>query len=220
MKVELERYTLAADALCGEAAAICTDYQGDPLKALDGAMGAGHESVAEHSSFTFVIEGVSRVLLAQLTRHRLASFSVQSQRYVRQSESMSVIPPSVKENKTALAAVTMHYDQAFNLYDDLIKMGIPSEDARYVLHQGICTKLMMTMNARELRHFMALRMCNRAQWEIRELADRLYQAAYHVAPKLFDNAGPGCVVGLCPEGKRSCGNPRIRDLMQMKEAEQ
>lgn len=159
--------------------------------------------------------GVSRVLLAQLTRHRLASFSVQSQRYVNQANAFSTIPPTIKANPAAYAAVGMRFHQNFDLYDDLVNMGIPEEDARYVLHQGVCTALVMTMNIRELKHFLELRMCNRAQWEIRELADRIFKIAYPIAPDSLANAGPGCVRGLCPEGKKCCGKPRSGEITKM-----
>ena len=210
MNVTLIRYTPEPDKLCGEAAAICTGYTGDPLKALRGALESGHESVAEHAGFTFRIEDVSRVLLAQLTRHRLASFSVQSQRYCGISYNMAM-PESVRNASSHVYDVFLDaVESSYKAYDWLIENGIPAEDARMVAPEGETTELVMTMNARELRHFFSLRCCNRAQWEIRELAWRMLKEVYVVAPELFKDAGPGCLRGACPEGKRSCGKPMKR----------
>ena len=207
MNVTLIRYTPEPDALCGEAAAICTGYKGDPLKALRGALESGHESVAEHAGFTFRIEDVSRVLLAQLTRHRLASFSVQSQRYCGISYNMAM-PESVRNASSHVYDAFLDaVESSYKAYDWLIENGIPAEDARMVAPEGEMTELVMTMNARELRHFFSLRCCNRAQWEIRELAWRMLKEVCVVAPELFKDAGPGCLRGPCPEGKRSCGKP-------------
>ena len=210
MNVTLIRYTPEPDALCGEAAAICTGYTGDPLKALRGALESGHESVAEHAGFTFRIEDVSRVLLAQLTRHRLASFSVQSQRYCGISYNMAM-PESVRNASSHVYDVFLDaVESSYKAYDWLIENGIPAEDARMVAPEGEMTEFVMTMNARELRHFFSLRCCNRAQWEIRKLARRMLAECSVVAPELFKDAGPGCLRGTCPEGKRSCGKPMKR----------
>lgn len=210
MNVTLIRYTPEPDKLCGEAAAICTGYTGDPLKALRGALESGHESVAEHAGFTFRIEDVSRVLLAQLTRHRLASFSVQSQRYCGISYNMAM-PESVRNASSHVYDVFLDaVESSHKAYDWLIENGIPAEDARMVAPEGEMTEFVMTMNARELRHFFSLRCCNRAQWEIRELAWRMLKEVYVVAPELFKDAGPSCLRGPCPEGKRSCGKPMKR----------
>ena len=207
MNVTLIRYTPEPDKLCGEAAAICTGYTGDPLKALRGALESGHESVAEHAGFTFRIGDVSRVLLAQLTRHRLASFSVQSQRYCGIPYNMAM-PESVRNASSHVYDVFLDaVESSHKAYDWLIENGIPAEDARMVAPEGETTELVMTMNARELRHFFSLRCCNRAQWEIRELARRMLAECSVVAPALFKDAGPGCLRGACPEGKRSCGKP-------------
>lgn len=209
MNVTLIRFTPEPDKLCGEAAAICTGYTGDPIKALRGALDSGHESVAEHASFTFRVEGVSRVLLAQLTRHRVASYSVQSQRYC------GVKPEWVVPQTIVDAGYKRDYLQmcglCYDLMCDMIRDGVPEEDARYIIPQGVTCKLIVTMNARELRHFFSLRCCNRAQWEIRELARRMMAECSVVAPELFKDAGPGCLRGPCPEGKRSCGRPMKRE---------
>lgn len=211
MEVKLISYPLNAEKLCGEAAAICTAYP-DTDKALRGALSSGHESVIEHASFTFRVEGVSRVLLAQLTRHRIASFSVESQRYVENSGQTPVVPPSIAANPKMAAEYEKLIGRAAMFYEDCLNEGIPAEDARYGFLQGGRTKLMMTMNARELKHFFSLRTCNRAQWEIRELADEMLRQVSIVAPGLFKKAGCACMQGKpCPEGKRSCGHPRTRE---------
>jgi thymidylate synthase (FAD) len=164
--------------------------------------------VLEHAVFTFRVEGVSRVTLAQLTRHRLASFSVQSQRYVKLEDPELVVPDSIRTSAFAAEAESsMRY--MLNLYHRMVEAGIPAEDARYITPQAVPTSLIVTMNARELRHFFSLRCCNRAQWEIRKLADEMLKLCRKAAPTLFENAGPGCIRGNCPE-KRSCGNPRSK----------
>jgi thymidylate synthase (FAD) len=201
MEVTLIRYTQDADQLAGEAAALC--YKGkNPERSLDIALGGGHESVTEHASFTFLVEGVSRVLLAQITRHRLASFSVESQRYCGANLDL-VIPNSMCSYDLVDDIVAVK--KAINrLYDHARALGVPHEDCRYMTLQAGKTRFMVTMNARELRHFFALRCCNRAQWEIRELANKMLKLCKDVSPVLFADAGPGCVRGHCPEGEKSC----------------
>ena len=208
MKVTLIRFTPEPDKLCGEAAALCTGYTGDPLKALRGALESGHESVAEHAGFTFRIEDVSRVLLTQLTRHRLASFSVQSQRYC--GANLDVALPDSMAIGDMINEIVEVKLAVKKLYNKAVELGVPAEDARYFTLQGGVTSLIVTMNARELRHFFSLRCCNRAQWEIRELARWMLAECSVVAPALFKDAGPGCLRGPCPEGKRSCGKPMKR----------
>lgn len=208
MNVTLIRFTPEPDALCGEAAAICTGYTGDPIKALRGALDSGHESVAEHASFTFRVEGVSRVLLAQLTRHRVASYSVQSQRYC--GADLGLVLPDSMAIGDMIDEIIEVKCAVKKLYNKAISLGTPQEDARYFTLQGGVTSLIVTMNARELRHFFSLRCCNRAQWEIRDLARRMLADCSVVAPELFKDAGPGCLRGPCPEGKRSCGHPMKR----------
>ena len=209
MKVKLLTHTTEPDKLVGIAAAKCTDTE-DYDKARMHSLASGHDSVAEHAVFTFEISGVSRALLAQLTRHRIASFSVQSQRYVRMSPIMSVIPPKIMENPAALALFQETLQKISDTYDTLInEYGIAKEDARYITPQGACTSLVMTMNGRELRHFFSLRCCNRAQWEIRELADLMLAECRKVAPALFADAGPGCITGGCPETRPCKQGPRL-----------
>ena len=218
MTVDLIAHTPDPVGLVGEAAAICTaatNYN----SARRGALASGHESVLEHVSFTFRVEGVSRALLAQLTRHRIASFSVESQRYVRVEDADFVVPPSITnhaDRKQVEFVYQSGIQSAMYSYNRLLELGIPEEDARFLLPNATPTRLIMTMNARELRHFFALRCCNRAQWEIREMADRMMELCKGVAPELFADAGPGCVRGSCPEGKRSCGAPRNLDTIGSK----
>ena len=185
----------------------------------------GHESPIEHVSFTFGIEGVSRSLLAQLTRHRIASYSVQSQRYVREKMFEYVVPPEIEAIPEAAAEYrrAMEEDERLTVLlkerhlQTLLAGGMEEkaanraaekqaiEDARFVLPNACTTKIMMTMNARSLMNFFHHRCCNRAQWEIRELARRMLALCLPVAPHLFKNAGPSCLNGPCPEGKMSCG---------------
>ena len=158
---------------------------GRPVKALRGALESGHESVAEHACFTFRIEDVSRSLLAQLTRHRLASYSVQSQRYC--GANLDVVIPDSMACPELVDDIVKVRRAVKKLYDKTISLGKPAEDARYFTLQGGATSMIVTMNARELRHFFSLRCCNRAQWEIRELARRMMAECSVVAPALFEN---------------------------------
>lgn len=204
MNVTLIAYTPSPCALAADAAAICTK-SAHGIPSLVNAMSSGHDSVLEHASFTFRIEGVSRVLLAQLTRHRIASFSVQSQRYCG-ANLETVIPETMCDADLADDVVAVE-KAVKELYNKAKEKGVPEEDIRYYTLQGGKTDLIMTMNARELRHFFALRCCNRAQWEIRGLADKMMELCKQAAPMLFADAGPGCVRGACPEA-RPCGKPR------------
>lgn len=205
MKVALIAHTCDAALLCGEAAAICTNSR-NPASALRHAMQSGHTSVLEHAVFTFRIEGLSRAALAQLTRHRIASFDVQSQRYVKLDNPEMVVPDTVRNSEFYEEACEL-MEKSMNLYKRMLEGNIPAEDARYITVQAVPTALIVTMNVRELLHFFSLRCCNRAQWEIRHLADEMLKICIHVAPTLFDDAGPGCVTGKCPE-KWPCGHPR------------
>jgi thymidylate synthase (FAD) len=207
MNVELIRYTPDPAELVGEAAAICTNAKHRD-KARRGALASGHTSVLEHASFTFRIDGVSRALLAQLTRHRIASYSVESQRYVDMGEMPCVIPQTIAERPEVLEEYKQVLAHIKAFYRYAVDQGIPAEDARYASPQAACTQLIVTMNARELQHFFSMRCCNRAQWEIREMADQMLMLCQNAAPELFSKAGPGCVRGKCPEGKMSCGRPR------------
>ena len=185
---------------------------GDQRAFVERVMQRGHLSVTEHANFTFAVEGVSRALLAQLTRHRLASFSVQSQRYVSMAEGFDyVIPPAIEAlGEDAKRAFIRQMETMHAWYCDWQeKLGgareSANEDARFVLPNAAATRLVMTMNARELMHFFSLRCCNRAQWEIREMAWQMLALCKQAAPALFEHAGPACVSGPCPEGKNTCG---------------
>ena len=174
-------------------------------------MAGGHFSTLEHASYTFAIDGVSRALTHQLVRHRLASFNQQSQRYVAYANGLDVIKPaSIAENPEASKLFDEMIDKTIEAYKAFLDAGIPAEDARYLLPNAAETKIVVTMNIRELLHFFSLRCCNRAQWEIRDLAWRMLELAKPTAPFIFCDAGPGCVRGACPEGKMTCGDPYPR----------
>ena len=205
MKVELITYTPTASGICCDAAAVCTNSK-NGYRSLQHSLASGHESVLEHAVFTFRVEGLSRAALAQLTRHRLASFSVESQRYVKLDDWKAVIPDTITKSKF-LQEADEQIRHSMELYRRMVEAGIPAEDVRYLTPQAITTNLVLTMNARELRHFFSLRCCNRAQWEIRHLADEMLRLCRKEAPILFEAAGPGCVTGNCPES-RPCGQPR------------
>lgn len=185
----------------------------------------GHASPLEHASFTFGIEGVSRSFLAQISRHRIASFSVQSQRYVDMDNADHVVPKEIYD--AGYSAVRLYEESvknSFNNYNELkeeltrkyIAEGMKEspakkkaqEDARYLLPEACCTRMIVTMNARELNHFFNLRCCNRASREIREVAEEMLKLVYPIAPHLFKSAGPSCVCGACPEGNMSCGKAK------------
>lgn len=234
-----ERVVAAAAKLCYSPASI-----GEVMEGLDDQKTAsfvnmlseiGHESPIEHASFTFGVEGVSRSLLAQLTRHRIASYSVQSQRYVREKMFDYVVPPEIdaipearREYIRAMEEDQAHYQRLTDLLKEKHKAALLDdgmeekaadraaekkaiEDARFVLPNACTTKLIVTMNARSLLNFFRHRCCNRAQWEIRALAQGMLRECLRVAPDLFRLAGPPCLAGPCPEGKMSCGK---RDVVR------
>ena len=218
MIVELLKYTQEPEKTCVIAGRLCYSAVGiEELKEkltqdkiediLKRIIKSGHLSVLEHASFSFGVEGVSRALLAQLTRHRIASFSVQSQRYVKFKNGVDfVIPPSIAKNEELLKKYNEFLKLSEKYYKDFLEAGILAEDARYVLPNASSTKIVITMNARELRHFFALRCCNRAQWEIRDMACRMLKLAREVAPVLFNDAGPDCLTIGCTE-MSPCGKP-------------
>ncbi|MDO5115780.1 MAG: FAD-dependent thymidylate synthase [Synergistaceae bacterium] len=223
--VKLIAATPEADKVVAAAAKICYSPSGAAqiLEGLDPARTAsflkmlreaGHLSPFEHASFTFAVEGLSRVATHQLVRHRLASYSQQSQRYVEMTGNSCIVPPSVARSEEALAFFSAQAEAAHECYTKLVALGIPREDARFILPHGAETRLVATMNARELHHFFALRLCRRAQWEIRETAKEMLKAVRAAAPQLFDSAGPSCVVaGRCAEA-HPCGEP-YRDMEQL-----
>ncbi len=240
MNVKLITYTPDAEKLIAAAAKLCyaksdidTLYENlTPEKVetfLKMLEDLGHESPVEHASFTFGIEGVSRALLAQITRHRIASFSVQSQRYVSKTDFSYILPPEIEKIPEAKSEFIAAMEEDARHYESLrekltavhlksnLEAGMneaeakraaekkANEDARFVLPNACDTRIIMTMNVRSLHNFFRLRCCNRAQWEIRELAVAMLKEVREVCPLLFGRAGPACLWGACSEGAYSCG---------------
>lgn len=240
MNVELLQYNPECEKIVAAAAKLCYSSSGiegilngldsDKTQAfIERLMSMGHESPIEHITFTFGIEGVSRSLLAQFTRHRMASFSVKSQRYVNEGNFEFITPPQIAENdkahelfKEAMADDVKKYNEIADIlsqknFENYISEGKDEktarrlaekkaiEDARYVLSNACETKIIATFNARSLLNFFKERCCERAQWEIRDMACRMLSLVKEVAPTIFKHAGPPCVSGKCPEGAMSCG---------------
>lgn len=222
LKVILLRHTLSPEETIALSAKLCYSKstiedlrdkisRKDQTAFIEKLMNMGHESVLEHVTFSFGVEGVSRVLLAQLTRHRIASFSVQSQRYVSYENGFGyILPDSIEAlGEEAVQQYQKQMDTIESWYVDwqkkLGKGEKSNEDARFVLPNACETRLVVTMNVRELRHFFSLRMCSRAQWEIRKMAEEMFRICFETAPALFSDAGPACIRGKCPEGEKSCG---------------
>ena len=188
------------------------------LKTLSHIIESGHGSVVEHLTFTFCVEGISRACANQLVRHRIASYSQQSQRYVKFDEVDMVMPPKIvtaSENELMNGGgydpdgciYDLIRDYQINLkmlVDDLRRAGVPEEDIRYFYPIGMKTNITVTMNARALLNFFKWRCCKQAQWEIREMADKMLEICEYVAPTIFKNAGPECLRSGCKEGKRGC----------------
>ena len=180
---------------------------------LSTIMSSGHFATLEHASYTFAVDGVSRALTHQLVRHRIASFNQQSQRYVKFKDGVSVVKPeSVAAECGGVCDVRRGHSGCRRCVSmTLLEPGVPAEDARYLLPNAAETKIVVTMNVRELLHFFSLRCCNRAQWEIRDMAHRMLELARPTAPFIFADAGAPCVRGACPEGKMTCGNPYLAE---------
>lgn len=222
MQVELLYHTAEPERAIATAARVCYAPVGaaelmetlddDQIRSiLSTILRSGHLSTLEHASYTFAVDGVSRTLTHQLVRHRLASFNQQSQRYVKmEGEPQIITPHTVSEDEERLAVFDEAIEAAFDTYHKLLALGVPAEDARYVLPNACETKIVITMNVRELLHFFSVRCCKRAQWEIRELACRMLELAAPTAPYIFMDAGAPCRRGPCPEGKMSCGDPYPR----------
>lgn len=186
----------------------------DQKSFVEKLMKMGHLSPIEHVSFTFAIEGISRACSHQLVRHRLASYSQQSQRYLNESKGFDyVIPPAIKADPALkkyfedfMAQSQRTYEEIINrLHERGIQGELANQDARFVLPNAAETKIMVTMNARELLHFFRTRCCRRSQWEIRQVAEEMLNICKKMAPTLFGRAGPACLFGPCPEGEFSCG---------------
>ncbi|MBQ8296420.1 MAG: FAD-dependent thymidylate synthase [Ruminococcus sp.] len=248
MNVTLISHTPSPEKLVAAAARLCYSDSGaadimdnmtDEKAAgfVDMLASIGHESPMEHAVFTFAIEGISRACSHQLVRHRIASYSQKSQRYVNENGFEYIIPPEIEavpeakaEFEKQMKAVTESYEKIADILtehhtSEFIAQGISekeavakarkkaNEDARFVLPNACETKIVVTMNVRSLFNFFKHRCCNRAQWEIRELAIEMYKLCYKAAPTIFKNAGPPCCTGVCTEGKMSCGNAaQVREL--------
>lgn len=251
MKVFLLQHTPQPETLVASAAKLCYSksnieniMQGleeeKTREFLNMLVEIGHESPIEHVSFTFGIEGVSRSLLAQITRHRIASFSVKSQRYVKEGQFEYIVPPEIENEPQAkeIYFKTMEdLQKQYNVITDILsskhyntfleegkseknakrlaeKKAI--EDARFILPNACETKIIITLNARSLLNFFKHRCCNRAQWEIRNLAVQMLKLVRQVAPTIFKNAGPPCLNGKCSEGKMTCGKiEEVRKFYQI-----
>ena len=211
-----ERVVAAAARLCYSASSI-DDLMGrekaEQEKLLRKILDLGHFSVLEHVSFTFGVEGISRACSHQLVRHRLASYSQQSQRYVSFDKQFdAVTPPTISENPELAEKYEALMADIHQHYCDFLEAGVPAEDARFVLPNAATSKIVISMNARELNHFFRLRCCRRAQWEIMLMAKEMLKLARQAAPALFATAGPGCLDGPCPEGAMTCG--AIKEVRQ------
>ena len=230
MKVVLVRHTPDPDKSVALSARLCYSPVGvtelqekmsdeEAARLVRMLVRMGHFSPIEHVTFTFAIEGVSRVLTHQLVRHRIASYSQQSQRYVKEHNFESIMPPAIAAIPEAKAKFETCMQNLQSLYNDLTdNYGIANEDARYVLPNAAETKIVCTFNARSLYNFFNLRCCNRAQWEIRDMAYKMLAEAKKVAPTLFFNAGASCVnTGRCPEGAMTCG--KLSEMLKLREKE-
>jgi thymidylate synthase (FAD) len=244
MKVKIIAYTPNPEEVVASAAKLCYSKVGvDEIqenlteegieKFVSMLSAIGHHSPLEHCTFTFAVEGISRACSHQLVRHRIASFSQQSQRYVKLDKFDYIIPTAIENNEFAkdIFLNAMEQDQKAyngiveelmneyiassgytlasipkNEYNKLEKLAI--EDARYVFPNACETKIVFTMNVRTLMNFFTHRCCDRAQWEIRDLANEMLIQVKEIAPTLFKKAGASCVRGKCPEGSMSCGNPK------------
>ena len=172
---------------------------------LKQVLNLGHTSVIEHTNFTFAISNVSRSLTHQLVRHRIASYAQQSQRYVDFKKPSYITPPKIEKNKEMKKAYDLTMKNIWKEYNKLLEMSIPAEDARFVLPNATCTNIIVTMNARSLMNFFELRCCLHAQWEIRQLANKMLKEVKKIAPTIFKNAGPACKTKkICPENKKDC----------------
>ena len=220
MKVRLINYTKDPEKIVAQSARLCYSASGiDELKEkltdksttslIKKIIKLGHYSVLEHATFTFAIEGISRVTSHQMVRHRLASFSQQSQRYVKMSkeEFPYIVPKSIAKDEKLNKIFINAIKELDGIYHLLLDQCIEAEDARYILPQAVTTKMILSANARELLLIFKLRCCNRAQWEIKEVAMNMLKEVKDIAPTIFENAGPPCILGTCPEGELSCGKP-------------
>lgn len=234
LNVVLVSHTPDPEKVIGSAARLCYSAinvehlvsraaEQDQRPFLEKLTAVGHLSPTEHVSFTFAVEGISRACSHQLVRHRLASYSQQSQRYVSEAQFEYIIPPSIREDADLKILFEQTMETIRNAYQHLTQRlaeksqstETAREDARFVLPNAVETRIMITMNARELLHFFSQRLCNRAQWEIRALALAMLRQVQPLAPSIFRLAGPPCLSGKCPEGPRSCGKAKeVRALLR------
>jgi len=224
LHVVLLRHTPEPEEVVAMAAKLCYSPAGveelkEKIEAKDQATfverlaSIGHLSPVEHISFTFGIEGISRACTHQLVRHRVASYSQQSQRYVKADQFDYIVPPSIKKDPDltrefgkCMAEAQSNYTKVLKRLEELGYKGESGQqDARYLLPNAAETKIIITMNARELLHFFRVRCCNRAQWEIRGMSERMLAIVKGIAPTIFAKAGPGCLAAACPEGTMTCG---------------
>jgi len=223
MNIKLVSYTDDAETVCALAGKLCySPYGLEQIKKnlnqnkiggfLKKIINSGHLSVIEHAAFSFMLEGISRACTHQLVRHRIASYSQKSQRYVDEKQLLYITPQTIKDNKELNSIYHEFMTHTQKIYEKMIAAGIPKEDARFVLPNAAETKIFVTMNGRELYHFFEKRLCLRAQWEIREVAEHMLEQVKQVAPNIFQKAGPACVNGPCPEGKLNCGE--IKEMRQ------
>jgi len=220
MKVSLITYTKDPEKIVAAAVRQCYSpdsaaemkdklTEAEREKLIKMVVATGHTSTIEHVSFTFSVEDVSRVLTHELVRHRIASYSQQSQRYINGKNFGYVTPPSITTNKEAFKLFDYTVYNLGMVYERLIEIGIPKEDARFILPNATDVKIVITMNARSLFNFLSKRMCIRAQWEIRTMAYLMHAELMKVAPNIFKFAGPTCKTeSMCWEGERNCGLPK------------
>jgi len=235
LKVILLEHTPNPEAVVAMAAKLCyspSDIESlkektaakDQKQFVEKLLEIGHMSPIEHASFTFAVEGISRACSHQLVRHRLASYSQQSQRYVSEEAGFDfIIPPSIKKDGELARYFRDFMNKAQEAYSHIVsrlnEKGLKGEeanqDARFILPNACETKIIITMNARELLHFFKQRCCNRAQWEIRSMAINMLRLVSRTAPAIFRNAGPGCLKGKCPEGDYTCGKMKeVREFFK------
>ncbi len=214
MKVDLISHTADPDQLCGAIARTCYSQDDacsliasgkDHTQTLKNVLKSGHHSVIEHAVFTFNISGISRVTSHQLVRHRIASITQQSQRYVKSDGLDTVYPDTMYDNEEVRNAIFTLEDIISDIAEELRELGLKEEDIRYIYPNSVKTNIVLTMNARSLLNFFSLRCCSRAQTEIRELAEVMLDLCQSVAPVIFKDAGKPCIRGECPEGAMSCG---------------
>jgi len=230
LKVKLLSYTKNPEQLVASAIRQCYSQIGASEllekisqekreKLIHQVTSSGHTSTIEHANFTFAIEGISRSCSHELVRHRIASFSQQSQRYVKPEEGFDfIVPQKIKAKKELYQKFLNHMEQSNKLYADFLKAEIPAEDARFVLPNATETKIVVTMNARSLFNFFQRRLCLRAQWEIRQMATKMYQEVMKVAPNIFKHAGPTCETeGICWEGKLACEKAKTSKKIEIRE---